>query len=264
MNFVRTQPDAVWKLGYFVTGADLIDLDEKTKKAVNGSEGGLWLPSSPITIEGAGVGAFGPWDLSGGSANATGQITFDEGSADDYFRLDVGHSGHFATSPQQNLEFYSDPPEVARASAISPPGIFTQTLGARICFPLRCMSGGRITSVNFTVSLGLHLSLPAIPVRYAVFAVDVSGNRFPLRVLDATTDSDGFILDPSTTVGTYTTSGRVVAYVCNQNNIVDRSRFSYFCEVIHESGAGASSSNPAVFSTVQAIQDQIAIFDGRA
>jgi hypothetical protein len=61
-HFARTRADlTAWSNGTAVTPAEFNDLDEKTKKALNADDGGVWAPASIIEIGGAGLKVTGPF-----------------------------------------------------------------------------------------------------------------------------------------------------------------------------------------------------------
>ena len=267
-HFVRTQPDGVWVLGYRPTYVDIIDLDNKTLKAINGDAGGTWTPSSGISVGGAGVQIGGQWDLSSANQTATGQITFGNGSLSDYFLFEGAHPETDVQVLGSCSEVYAEFPEQSRlvvksvqTNAFAPAtaaGVYTLKTGARFACPLRVRSGGSIVQIDFHWLVGQnHANIPATLPRFRAFAVDASGNVFPLKAPASDTDNDGFQTLPTpASAGAYNNgnAAQEFIYVCDQNQLVDISKYSYFVEFIDESGTNAwTSTGNTLISTVTEI-----------
>jgi hypothetical protein len=271
----RTHSDSVWVNGYISVGADFASIDAKTFAAVNGDGGGTWLPGAQIYINGAGVICAAPWVLSGGQSTLTGRITFNQGTTDDYFRFAVSHPETSIISANALLEVEAELPDQSRvqcpadfagAPTVTTTGIFTLVVGTRVASPLRVRGGGTIETVEFDFLVGnAHASLPQVLPRFRVCAVDSEGNVLPLRAVDSTTDADGFVQLPTPASGAAYYNGGAVqsfTYTCNQHQIVDTSLYSYWIEIIEESGTNSLAGN--TYSGVSTSIDNITLLDGRA
>lgn len=275
----RSLPNSKWVVGYVPLGADLARVDQNTFVAINADLGGTWLPLVPITILGAGVIVAGPWTFGGNENETTGLITFDQTTPDDYFGLAPGHSGRTPFAAQNLMEVYGEFPD-ARVDVVSTvvPGLGLSPLvngvveslvpGARFQVPIRAYDSSRIIQAQFLFRiLETHASVPANLPRFRVVAVDDEGTVFPMRAIDSDTDVDGFVTPPTPATGAAWSAGGVVqslAYGCNQNNEVDVGSFSYFVEIIDESGAGAWTTTGNLFVAALLSFDSVEVLDARA
>jgi hypothetical protein len=273
-HFGRERNDAGYYRGYVGAGGELAtiirNIDEKTKKSINGDEGGTWSPSSPIEIGGAGVIVGGPWVMSGAGVTVTTDtdkpITFGRGDAADYFALDPAHAGAsptvYSAFRVASSALKSDEPYLSGGRLLS------AAVGSRFATPLRVLSGApSIATVTVTFRVNeTHMDVPQVLPRMRVVAVASDGTVIPLRAPDATTDLEGFQYFPTPASGAAWTAGgadQAWLYTCNVAHVVDTGEFLYFAELVDESGADSWTVAGNLFIGAAVTFAPISIFDGR-
>ena len=241
-------------------------IDANLSAAINGDDGSTHAPSSPVALGGAGAMATGVWVLSGSAsiivdegATVPSQVVFGDS---DYPTLLPGHPGRL-----RKLSM----PLVGNLSNGDFDGS-SRFPGARAVFPLDVHHGARFVSVTvaFEVTNG-HGPVPDLP-RFRVFALDVRGVSTSLLV---GAPPSGFLpyspRPPDPTPGGkstwgpdgYLQDGVFIHYFVGTivpNIVVDVERFTYWIDIIDESGPYANSGYPglsgnAYFSAVTAFED---------
>lgn len=268
-HLARTVADEVLVRGYITLGTDLVAIDENIYKSINGDDGGTWSPSTSINIYGEGVIVAGLWVMEGAGVTATTStgskyITFNRGTASDYFGYDTGHPGRSASILYHLHEAYSHDPRSIDFLVID--GVRTKTAGARFFVPLPVYgNAAKIDSVELRFRVGTaHANVPEYLPRIRVFAVSSEGVVIPLRSKDATTDVDGFQFfgTPASGAAWYNTNSyKTQTYTCNVTLAVDLSEYTFYVEIIDESGTDSQLLN--TFSSVKVAFSSITIFDGR-
>ena len=268
-HFVRTKDDAAWKRGFFVAGAVMRDLDDKTSKAVDGHSGGTYTPSAAMIIGGAGVGVTGLWTL-GASAYArpSGGSTlfvFGKNTDDDAFLFGSGHTGLTRSLFQTILESYGvflgDFTNLFTGGSTVTDGIQPTQHEARFFVPFRTHDGATIDSVAVDLQvIETHAAVPQYLPRFRVVRVSADGVIEALRSEDTTTDSDGFqnFSPTPATAGAWNAAQAIQSftYTCTQNNVIDLATYSYFLEIIEEGGTGAWASDGNIYvSTTTALSN---------
>ncbi len=121
--------------------------------------------------------------------------------------------------------------------------------GGRIICPLRVHNGGTISGVTvwFAVTQ-TRLSLPASMPQMRVIAVDGSGNVTPLLSNPAAFGwtGNGYITLPTPgSASAYYNTGanQAFSYACDAGVIADTTQFTYYVEIVDESGANAMGGN---------------------
>jgi hypothetical protein len=278
-HLLRAQPDVVWQRGYLTLGTDLRTIDQNTFVAINGDAGGTWTPAADLIVGGAGMICAGPWQLSGTSTTidtnaSTAPLTFGKGTADDVFAM----ASTSYTLAQALIEVY---PLISEQASVRVPsfngapgigsalnsGVFTSAKGARFLVPLRTVSGGLLQTLTLHFTVGeSHASVPQALPLMRVIAIDTSGNQLPLRALDGSTDANGFqaIGAPASGAVWFNAGAdQTFVYTCNQNQRIDVSRYTYWLEVIDESGTNAWVTVGNSFTAVVSAFDSIVLLDGR-
>lgn len=271
-HLLRILTDAMIRRRLVLSGQNLADIDQNTKKSINGDDGGTWSPAASIDIGGAGAIVAGPWVMTGAGVactTSTGKpILFAKGDAGDYFGIDPANSG---ASPSIFFSFIRHYSSITNAAGWSTSGILPNAIDARFYTPLPVYSGaGQVDSVvvNFVVG-HTHASVPQYLPRMRVIAVSASGDVIPLRRVDATTDPDGFqFFSPAPASGAAWYNGGAAqtwTYTCNVVLPVDSSSYRYFIEFIEEAGTGAwggsTVGNTYISATVSF--SNVTLFDGR-
>lgn len=120
--------------------------------------------------------------------------------------------------------------------------------GGRIVAPLSVHNGSTIDNVTvfFTIS-SAHTAEPDVLPQFRVHKVDIAGNLTPLN--STTPNGSGFLEMPwPGSVATYKTTTFFV-YTCDLGVVIDTSTYSYFVEIIDESGTNAQAGN--VFTSAE-------------
>lgn len=272
-HVVRILSDATLKRALLVDGADIAAIDENTKKAINGDEGGTWSSAAAVEIAGTGVVIGGPWTMDGAAVTVTTAankpILFARGTRDDYFGIDPAHAGASPTVFVAFMQYYGLQPYQASWFG----GLIFAAPGNRIYTPLPVYNGApQVDSVvvDFRVRAA-HANVPQYLPRMRVFAVTTDGTVIPLRSPDATTDADGFQFfspTPATGAAWYALGAfQQWTYTCNVVLPCDSGLYRFFIEIIDESGSGAwvlpAGSNGNQFRSATAYFSNVTIFDGR-
>lgn len=282
-HLLRILSDAQLKRWLVLTGQNLADIDQNTLGAWNGAAGGSWTPAADIVIEGKGVVIGGPWTMDGADSTVDtdgddAPLVFGRGTADDVFGFDTPASitlvsSLFTAFPDIAETFVSRVKAFNGAPSITGAVEGTQSLtpGSRFLSPLRVYDGGTIQTATLEwLILDDHTAVGGMPEHFPlmrIVAVDTDGNVFPLRSADASTDDDGFqAISTATDLASYAaTTSNTFGYVCNQNQLIDRGKYTYWVDLIDESGAHAWSvaGLGTVFAAVSTVFDGIALVNGR-
>jgi len=288
MTISRVWTDPELTRGILVNSANMDTLDANSVRNVNGDEGASYTLSAPLTISGEGVVAAGRWILSQ-SVHATTAadkpILFNRGAKDDYFGFVEGHPGEH---PQVGVLFNEiccpDPFVQAsdwRAGTLYKPPLWQPKLNAEVREPRRFSVQLNVYNgapsmgvVVLRFLIGAHSNPPQSFTKVRVIAVDEQGNITPLREADLLTDEDGFMSPgmyrhPLTGVAVPKTAaewryaGNIQAwpYECNVDHVVDISKYTYFIEIIDETGT--NSVTPNSYWSAQVCHSTVNIFDGR-
>jgi hypothetical protein len=268
-HFVRTQIDAVWVDGYVMPAADFIDLDSKLFRSINGDEGGLYSPTSPIVVGGSGLTVTGPTVVSGAAASTPGKLQTSGASrfvigASDWPALSAAHPGRARTllssfaagfqglptppSPATNplLQLTAPAKRLAGGAGVAAyvPAydINDFRIAPEFWCPLRVHNGATLTSVDVSFRISTLTGRDALPTtlpKFRIVRVAVDGTIVPLEPGD--NGVDGFVeLKTRATLEEYFAGGAVQTITLNatQNNVVDVTQYSYFVHVIEETGGG--------------------------
>jgi len=278
----RIFPDVVYVNGAPIPSAYFQALDTAQSKGINGDSGGTWTPAAPITIGGAGMWFGGPSTISGGAQIRTPlgsgkRITH---SADDWFTFQtggpqttrnrvtpLGTAIDCSTIATQSFGGPSFPAFVPKASFGGfQDGMLVSNVGARFIAALTVHNFCHIASctVSLLVSPAHNVagSAPASLPMVRMFRVDALGNVTNLQSDPTTTGwaGNGFVQFPAqaSNVAWYNAGNpQTLLYFTNDFVAVDTSKFSYFVEIIDESGANAFVGNYYLTAVVQvnAIRD---------
>lgn len=277
-HLIRIIPDSKLVRGYLPTGDDLRLIDQNTFLSINGDDGGTWAPSDHITINGEGVVVAALWVMNGAVVNAVGPFTFGKLTADDYWQIPVGHGSRTCSVLTTFIEYFSAVPTDVNGSqpggwfagSLADFGICTYNLSKLVRFgtPLNVYNGGTITDVVITFRVN-ESHLPQFLPRFRVVAMDKDGTLYPLRVADSTlTDSDGYVTFTPTpdSAATWFHAGtnQTFTYSCNQNQLIDTSKYTYYVEIIEEGGSNSFSvGNGNCWRSAVATFTNIPTIDGR-
>lgn len=224
-----TRPGGNWTDGVDeLTAAELEDFEAKMFKAVNGDDGGTWSPSSAIVITGSGIDPTlkaNEWPNFGADAGAKRTL------------VRVGFASPTTRTFSVNVV----------ASGIM------QGQGVGLAFS-RLIEGGwvphgaTITLIKCRVTItNAHASLPTTYPMMSVQRIDLATGGLVtfLKSTDAGAGvNETFVGAVSTPVGNYNANGNIsFLYTPDQNNVVDRTLYSYVINVIDEAGGGAILGN---------------------
>lgn len=235
-----------WFNGYLWTGTDLKTLDINITAAINGDGGGNWTPASAISVQSAfpgavGMMALGPWTMSSGAqALPTTGLFYTYGDSD-YHQLVNGHSGSSRTLRTPCLDVRSPTYWYTQTTYIGvcPVGF----VGQRSTVLLRLHNGGTLTQAVLTFRVGqTHTGVPAILPQLRLVRLDDNMSLTPLNSSTGGSYVNGWLSPSTPASGTaWYNSGntQTLTYACDSGTVIDTSRFSYFAEIIDESGANS-------------------------
>lgn len=270
-HFTRTQVDATWINGYVMPAADFIDLDSKLFRSVNGDDGGLWSPSSPIILGGSGLTVTGPTVVSGAAASVPGNLQTSGTSrfvigAGDWPALGAAHTGrarsllsHFASGFQgaptppspSNVPLLFLAPNAKRLAGGAGIAAFAPCydindyqVTPEFWCPLRVHNGATLGSVvvSFRIStIAGRSALPTSLPKFRIVRIGLDGTIVTLMPGD--NGVDGFVAMPTpASIAAYFAGGAVqtLTLTATQNATVDVSQYSYFVHVVEEKGGGTA------------------------
>jgi hypothetical protein len=249
-------------------------LDAAQVDLLDGDAGGTWAPASSIEIGGAGMWAAGPWYLSPPAITvmvpiSAGNDALTHGDSD-FITLAANHgmsSRFLLTEAAQardssgcpTLQTYTAPgggqtggimgPTAAMLPSVLTLGISNTPVsgwpyrpGGRWVAPLRVHHGATLSNVTFFfVISSTHTGQPDVLPQFRVHKVDLFGNLTPLN--STTPNGSGFFELPwPGSLATYK-STTAYAYQCDAGTVIDTTKYSYYVEVIDESGTNATGFN---------------------
>lgn len=263
--FTRTQTDSTWTNGgadgYVPTTGDWESLVAKLFAAVNGDRGGVWRPNSQIAIAGGGLNVTGPTLVRFGSIKTTGTSRFRlGGGASDWPLWGTGHAKRSRQLLMPMFQSLRGNVDDWIAQLVSPFGLrsialsIQSTDGLTLAQPsalrraLRVHDGATLSKVEFCFRVPqTRTSPPVATPKFRVYRVDIDGNAVCLK--STTPDANGIAADtsgyaspakPSSGVTWMANGGsQLFEYVCDQNNVIDVSQYSYWAMIIEEAGANS-------------------------
>ena len=250
MTFVRAKADSAYGLGMYWSATDMTALDNNTTNAVNGDFGGTYsIAGSGLIINGPEFLLHAPLILDGGQVNHSGvggaSTTFGELSATDYFKLPTNHAGFSQTRYEPIQEAATVPGLWEYNNTYG--GLVARTIGQRLSVPLRVHDMAQLFAVGFIFRIGsAHGVLPDQLPRFRVVRVSSTGLVQPLKATDAVTDLNGFTPLPRPALAAdYYAAGAQKQYTYSPtvNYIVDRKEYTYFAEIVDESGNNSMIGN---------------------
>jgi len=251
-HFLRTQTDGVWDgPGYITVQPDWIDLDSKVFRAINGDKGGCWTPSSPISIGGSGLTVTPPTIVDyGGSLTTLSGARFKLG-ATNWPQISATHVGRTRTLMTPCRLRQTGPEKYHWITDQNTGGIqsiactlwrtfATQLFQPSFVLPIRVHDGGRLVSATITFQVNSLRKIPPVATpRMRVVRCDDIGTITSLKSTGGGADADGYVSFPLPTSGDDWYLNGVVqsfTFVCDQNNVVDVSKYTYYVEIIEEVG----------------------------
>lgn len=235
-----------WSNLYVPPAADFIALDNGLASLLNGDGGGTWTPAFFIGILGDvhGIWFEGLTLLeSGAECFTAGDQSIVHGDSD-YELLGSGHSGATRTvrcSCLGSQSVYGFSPGISDNSA----QIQSVAVGARLVVPLRVHEGATLVSAVLTFQVGRnHTAVPAFLPGFRVCQRDQSGNVTPLVASGG--DANGFVYPATPGSGSAwfdSNNPQTITYTCAAGIVIDRSQYTYFAEIVDESGVGSLNEN---------------------
>ena len=248
----RVRIDSLWATGPVVTGTELYTIDLTLTAALNGDGGGSWTPAAPIVLGGAGLWIGGPALLSNGPNVLTSAGNHIVQGSNDYIYLGGTHTsatrvidtplqGYVTQGATGNDQtYFAVTGRVGNSGFAAVPSVPS---GTRFLTPLAVHNGATLASAVLTFRVmdshasGIPDSLPA----FRLLAVDVNGNVLPLSSTTyASSDGSVALTRPATNV-LYVASNaaQTISMTCDQNNVIDVTKYAYLVEVTDETGANS-------------------------
>ena len=263
----RIYPDAAYVQGQPMNGdatgvaaqAYMRALDQAQANAINGDVGGTWSPAALVTIAGAGMWCCASW-LVGSSSTpcivtnaSTAPLTLGDG---DNVVIAAGNSlasrtimtscgdgvdasGGASIVTYANYSLYAN--KYVGSSTSLPTGV------VRIIVPLRVHDGATLSTaiLSFIVSQ-THSGVPQLPI-FRVYKVDTSGNVTPLYSTGSIVGGYVTPATPGSGAAWYALGAtQTLVLTCDAGVVIDRSRYTYFAEIVDEHGANAHAGNQYV------------------
>lgn len=233
-------------------------LDARQSQAFNADAGGTWNPIGQVAIAGAGLWLCGPSTTAPGAGIKTLPGSGKRGvhAAADVPLFVPGHdlrfhildtacnAGGAQTSPGQC--------SVTAGLPISGAVVMSGD-GGRLLVPLDVHNGATFALAALTMRAATHVGIPGTTPSMRVYAVDAFGDVIPLGGVPGTS---GFVSLPTPlSVSGYSATTLTLLYPINAGVVIDRLFFSYFAEIVDESGNNATVGNQYQFvrSTFNAI-----------
>lgn len=251
--FVRERSDADWYRGLKIPASVLLNIDEKTKKAISGT-GGTWTPSAAIILGGAGLELQCGMQLSGGATVYPGVGKNYKFGDDDYFTFAAPVSRVIDESPM-SVRAMSFPREMKPVgSTVTSAHCFQmRRLGARARFPLKIPDGARLNTarVVFRVAIA-HANVPDYLPKARVVRITAAGvvSKYPHQS-NATAEPDGWVrfARPATGADWYAAGAQQnldITFDSSDSTTVSRadtSLYSYALEWWDEHGTNAFTAD---------------------
>lgn len=248
-HYTRLRADGAWIIGGIVPEFATIDTNLAT--IVNGDGGGTWSPTNTITVGGAGMWLAGSVCPCAGLTISTSLFGINARiyhGDNDHVVLFPGHTGQtrtIATSMDAaqftsfNFDFSPNTGGIISISAT----------GASAVLPLRVHNRATLASVTFSLTVGSSHGPPATLPAFRVYSQDVNGVKTPL-LTNGTYGYATFTPTPASATAWFAAGAvQTFVYTCNSGVIIDTSQFTYFAEVLDESGAGAAAGNSYLDAT---------------
>jgi|GEM_PF-4540028 len=250
-----------------LTTADLEAWDVALTAAVDADAGGTWTPSAVVSFVSPGsvggvalpvlqAAAFGSVGFEAGSAVAPSKVSFDAG----YLQYNPPFDDYRASPAAPAIRY------AAQGCAAYGDYASFRANGSRVWFPVRFADGATASFVDVVVAIraawGVSGTKPDQVPRVRVVAVDADGTVTILTPPGTTTgaDANGFV---PITLGSSVASATYKLRLTLLGVTADLSRYSYFAEVMEESGANAwTDPTKAAYVTVGEVITTI--YDSRA
>ena len=252
---VRVRIDAAWATGPIVTGAEMNSMDVALATALNGDGGGTWTPAASIVVAGtSGLWFGGPLVLGAGAGVTTSAGNHIQHGTNDYIYLAVGHTGATRVIDTPLEGFATQGATGADQTYFAPIGrigntgfapVPAQPTGTRFITPLHVHNGATLTTATLTFRVNdnhASLGVPDSLVAFRIIAVDVSGTTLQLSstAVAAPDGSVPFTPRPANATAWYAAGvAQTVVATCDQNNVIDTSKYAYWVEVYDEMGTNA-------------------------
>jgi len=210
-HFLYIKSGGNWTVGDGFSESEIELLDAQLFAALNGDGGGTWAPSAKIVVGGSGM-----------------QITYSGGATPDFPVLGAAH----ATS---------------RCDPLMPRALVS---GGGVDSEWNVQGQGNGSAARVVIMPPHGATLTNVRMAFAVASSHLPAVQLGFRVMRITA-STGAQADLNAAGTIITTAGSGAAYFaltsldypCTQNNVVDRTLYSYVLLVVDESGAGALPNN---------------------
>jgi hypothetical protein len=241
--FTRTQADGTWITGYAILPADIADLERKAFHGINGDLGGSYTPTAELFVQGNSVVVTGPTEVRQEGV-ITGGVTL---VGDIYEKFAEGHVNRSRTIWQACTAFaVVGPRPWAALNSLDPVGIqfvasgittSTELVIPEFTMEMRVHDGATLSSVRVRLRVPTpHGHVPTTMPRIRIGRLKYDGS---VSYLKDTPFGDGFTELPRAASGAaWYNNGEVQEFdiVCDQNNVIDVSQYSYFINVVEAVG----------------------------
>jgi hypothetical protein len=245
-NLIRN-PVTNWTTGSGVVLSEIQAFDQNLASVINGTDGGCWAPTSHLAMSGAGLQVTGPSVVTRGGTLQTNTIGTFVLADNDYPQLSPLHSGRSRTiqyscadgKPINKVAWWARWSDAGMQS-VAPVMDFSDGNGpapARLWVRIRGHNGATLSGVTVNFRIGWpHTSLPSARPSARMVRVDSSGNLTPMTSIAAGGDANGYVSTPAVTTVSKWSGQQTIPIVCDQANALDLSQYSYYCEIVEESG----------------------------
>jgi hypothetical protein len=271
-HFVRVESDSTWETGnYSPSLTDWKTIDQIVSQMINGDMGGTWAPLTPIEIGGSGLLLVGPLLVVGeGSLTSTASGAY-QCCGESWPQLGPDHVGRErvivtpCSSGRSSLPFGAVPffyglQSVAQTFLfVNGVGQTTEAINNEIYIPLRVHNGATLSQVEVSYAIaGAHT--PVNMPQFRVVRVDIDGDQVLLTSSAAANaagspqKNGGYMSPPApTSASAYYNGGEAQYFTipCDQYNIVDVTQYSYFLQIIDETGSSGYPYQLVVTPPVQ-------------
>lgn len=255
--FTRTQADGTWITGYAILPADIADLERKAFQGINGDLGGSYTPTAELFVQGSSIVVTGPSEVRQDGV-ITGDVVL---VGTEHERFAEGHVNRSRTIWQACTAFaVVGPRPWAATNSLDPVGIqfvasgittSTELVSPEFTMEMRVHDGATLSSVRVRLRVTTpHGHVPTTMPRVRIGRLKYDGS---VSYLKATPFDDGFTELPRAASGAaWYNNGEVQEFeiVCDQNNVIDVSQYSYFINVVEATGGSGFPWQVRLFESV--------------
>jgi hypothetical protein len=229
-----------WTAASTILNSELSTLDAHLASLINGDDGGCYALGSATTIAGSGLQVTGPVVIARGGNLKTGSSspllsnvplyssprtrTFVHpcamGRPSDRFMWRARRADGSMQSVAQSYVHW--------ANGVQP---------AVLTVPLRCHQGATLSSVTVNYRVGWpHATLPKKMPALRITRCDAGGNVVAMTSQAAGADVAGLVYAAKPATAAAWSGAQSITAVCDTANVIDRSNYTYWAEIVEEQG----------------------------